>query len=130
MKITGCKVNHFTNPIGYKISNPVFSWKVEEAKGKKQTEAKLCVSLKDDMTDCVVDLGFRTDIDCLGFNVKINPVPYTRYFWKRAISLLSHPIVRSVTNAWVGPGMRRCFLGPHALLKIPTRFIRNIFTTC
>ena len=31
MKITNCKVNHLTNPLGYWMEKPVFSWQVEEA---------------------------------------------------------------------------------------------------
>ena len=35
MRIAFCKVNHLTNPLGFDMKKTVFSWKVEEAKGKK-----------------------------------------------------------------------------------------------
>lgn len=81
MKIIECKVNHVANPVGYEIKSPVFSWKVMEAKGKRQLSAKVRVSLAEDMTDCIVDTGFRTDIDSLGFKAEMELLPRTRYYW-------------------------------------------------
>jgi alpha-L-rhamnosidase len=36
MKIEHIRTNHIENPMGYLIEKPVFSYKVTEAKGKKQ----------------------------------------------------------------------------------------------
>ena len=47
MYIKECKVNHLNNPLGYFMPSSVFSWKVEDAKGKRQKEAKVVVK-KDD----------------------------------------------------------------------------------
>ena len=55
MKITNCKVNHLTNPLGYWMEKPVFSWQVEEAKGKAQTKARLVVCRDG---EAVADTGF------------------------------------------------------------------------
>ena len=55
MKITNCKVNHLTNPLGYWMEKPVFSWQVEEASGKAQTKARLIVCRGG---ETVADTGF------------------------------------------------------------------------
>ena len=41
MKIREMKVNHLTNPMGFELHKPVFSWKVDDAAGKKQQAAKI-----------------------------------------------------------------------------------------
>ena len=41
MVIYDCKVNHLTDPLGYELGTPVFSWKVREATGTRQTAARL-----------------------------------------------------------------------------------------
>ena len=33
MQIYGTKVNHLTNPLGFRMDRTVFSWKVKECKG-------------------------------------------------------------------------------------------------
>ena len=37
MKIYHTQVNHLENPIGFRMERTVFSWKVKESKGKKQS---------------------------------------------------------------------------------------------
>lgn len=44
MKIYDMKVNHLTNPLGFLMTRTVFSWKVAEAIGKNQTEARIQVA--------------------------------------------------------------------------------------
>ena len=34
MKITHCQTNHLTDPLGCAITQPVFTWQVEDAAGK------------------------------------------------------------------------------------------------
>ena len=81
MKITNCKVNHMTNPCGYQMGTPVFSYVVEEAEGKQQTEARIVVSeAKSGVT--VADTGFLEDLDRLGQQVSCSLQPRTRYEWK------------------------------------------------
>ena len=43
MKITHCQTNHLTDPLGYAIAQPVFTWQVEDAAGKDQTAARILV---------------------------------------------------------------------------------------
>ncbi len=77
MKITNCKVNHLTNPLGYWMEKPVFSWQVEEAKGKAQTKARLVVCRDG---EAVADTGF-SQLDNLAAPVDMELAPRTRYTW-------------------------------------------------
>lgn len=77
MRITNCKVNHLTAPLGYWMEKPVFSWQVEEAEGKAQTKARLVVR-RDGET--VADTGFA-QLDSLAEPVEMELAPRTRYTW-------------------------------------------------
>ncbi len=81
MKIIQLKVNHMVNPLGFHMDKPVFSYKVIEAKGKRQTAARLCICLTKDMENPVFDSGLRSDIDNIAYEVPIKLKPCTRYYW-------------------------------------------------
>lgn len=81
MVITRCKVNHLTGPLGYRMSRPVFSYVVEGAAGKRQTEARILVSLHGDMDAPLLDTGFSSEIDSLAYEADIVLKPRTRYYW-------------------------------------------------
>lgn len=81
MKIYGMKVNHMTKPLGFRMQRVVFSWKVCEAKGRKQTEARIVVALDEKMERIVFDSGFSQEIDSLGCKAEFDLEPYTRYYW-------------------------------------------------
>ena len=44
MQIYDMKVNHLSNPLGFRMPRTVFSWKVKEAKGRKQEAARLLIA--------------------------------------------------------------------------------------
>lgn len=81
MQVYDCKVNHLVNPLGYRIEEPVFSWKVKEAVGKRQQAARILVSMKEDLSEPVLDTGWREDLDSLGSRLDLSLAPYTRYYW-------------------------------------------------
>ena len=81
MQIYDCKVNHLVNPLGYRIGQPTFSWKVREAKGKRQREARIVIRRKGEADTPVLDTGWRQDPDSLAFRAALAPEPFTRYFW-------------------------------------------------
>lgn len=81
MKIIQMKVNHMENPMGFHMDKPVFSYKVGEAMGKKQTEARICVSLGADMKNLIYDSGYRSDIDSIAYEVPMELKACTRYYW-------------------------------------------------
>ena len=80
MKITRCQVNHLINPLGYELGKPVFSYVVEEVKGKIQTDARICVSRSAAMESQVFDTGF-INIDSLAYKADMLLLPRTRYYW-------------------------------------------------
>lgn len=81
MKIYDCKVNHLTNPLGYLMNRTVFSWKVKDALGKRQKEARIKVSLDENMNDSIYDTGWLNNLDSLASDIKIELKPKTRYYW-------------------------------------------------
>lgn len=81
MKIIQMKVNHMVKPIGYHMEKAVLSYKVTEATGKKQTKARICISLSDDMESLVFDSGFQIDINSIAYEVPLELSPCTRYYW-------------------------------------------------
>ena len=86
MKITNCKLNHLTNPLGWDVENPTISYVVEGAKGRFQRAARVMVSLSEDFSDCLYDSGPRGDVVSTGFELPLALEPMTRYYWKRPCS--------------------------------------------
>ena len=81
MKIYDMKVNHLTNPLGFRMTRTVFSWKVKEAAGKRQTQARIRIASDQAMTDLLADTGWDAEADSLGYQVKSALDPVTRYYW-------------------------------------------------
>ena len=82
MKITECRVNHLENPLGYEMSGTRFSWKVEDAKGKRQKEARILISLSPDLKEPLADTGWTEEADSLCTKVPVELIPCTRYYWQ------------------------------------------------
>lgn len=81
MKIRSLRTNHLTNPLGYKMDAPTFTW-TAESDGKKQASARIQISGSCDFAEIIYDSGVRTDISSLGFTPEIELAPRTRYFWR------------------------------------------------
>ncbi len=81
MKITHCQTNHITNPLGYALSRPVFSWQVEEAAGKRQTAARIRIRREGEE---VHDTGWA-ELDSLAAPIGLPLSPRTRYTWTVAV---------------------------------------------
>lgn len=82
MEIYACKVNHLKNPLGFAMEDAVFSWKVRNARGKKQKAARIQVALDEAFSQMEADTGFRTELDSLACPVEVELRPFTRYYWK------------------------------------------------
>lgn len=83
MFITNCSVDHKSNPIGYHMTTPVFSWTVEDAGGKIQKEARILVKELNPVTSettPAADTGWA-QLDSLGTKVDMELKPRTRYIW-------------------------------------------------
>lgn len=84
MKITHLKTNHISNPLGFAIHQPSFSWIVEETPDTVQTAAQVLISLDQDFKQVIFDSGkvAGNSIDSLAYRPPITLKPCTRYFWK------------------------------------------------
>ena len=81
MLIYDAKVNHLTNPLGYRMERTVFSWKVKEAAGKHQEAARIVVAADEEMRQILLDTGFDMKADSLGWELPVKLAPRTRYYW-------------------------------------------------
>lgn len=81
MKLYDLKVNHLTNPLGFRMESTTFSWKVKEAQGKKQTAARVQVALDETLTQTLFDSGWDETASSLAYPVTLNLQPRTRYYW-------------------------------------------------
>ncbi len=105
MKIYDCKVNHLTNPMGFRMTRTVFSWKVKEAQGKKQTEARIQAARDRDMKEIIADTGWDADADSLGHKMELELQPRTRCYW--TVSVRSDAGEEAVSEAqWFETGKR------------------------
>lgn len=110
MKITHCKVNHMINPCGYQMGVPVFSYIVEEAEGKRQTEARIVVT-EAKSGNIVADTGFMENLDRLGQQVPCRLKPRMKYEWKvtvhtdageEAVSETQYFETGKMEESWIG----------------------------
>lgn len=85
MKITNCQTNHMTNPLGYQLGEPVFSYQVSESQGKKQKQARIRVALDEDMVNLVHDSGWSTNISSLAYACSLTLKARTRYYWQVSV---------------------------------------------
>ena len=85
MKIYDMKVNHLTNPLGFRLTRTVFSWKVNDAAGKRQTQARIHIAADSAMTDVLADTGWDAEADSLGYPVEFSLRPVTRYYCRYSI---------------------------------------------
>jgi alpha-L-rhamnosidase len=84
VKITHLNTNRMTNPLGFPLENPTFSWIVEETCDTVQAAAQVVVSRDADFAQIVFDSG-KVDgsgIDSLAYRPPLRLKPRTRYFWK------------------------------------------------
>ena len=82
MIIRSLRTNHLENPMGFMMDKPYFTWTAESATGKKQSAARIEVSLTDSFETLAFDSGLREDISSLGFEPELALQPRTRYYWR------------------------------------------------
>ncbi len=81
MDIISCKVNHLQNPLGYTMEHVTFSYVVKNAKGKRQTAARIRVYAEEECRTVIYDTGLSSQINSCAHTVKLELEPRTRYFW-------------------------------------------------
>ncbi len=78
MKIERLRTNHMTNPLGYALGNPTFTWEVTEATGTTAIASRIVVTCAG---ETVADTGWR-DLDSACAHVDgLSLEPRTRYEW-------------------------------------------------
>lgn len=105
MKLTQCKINHLTNPLGYQMDHTVFSWCVEEALGACQKSARICVSLYEDLSEPLLDTGWRNDLDSVATELALPLSPRTRFYWTVQVRSDRDEMAASEVN-WFETGKR------------------------
>lgn len=75
MKLTNLRVCNLTEPVGYAMEEPVFSWTVEDAIGE-QAWAKIVVRVNE---ETVFESGEEKNADSLGWKLELPLSPRTRY---------------------------------------------------
>ena len=81
MNITRMKTNHLTNPLGYWIERPTFTW-VAESSGTAPVSARVEIAADPAFTALLFDSGERADISGLGYTPAFELEPETRYYWR------------------------------------------------
>ncbi|MBE5807496.1 MAG: alfa-L-rhamnosidase RamA [Clostridiales bacterium] len=81
MLIRAMRTNHLTDPMGYMMTKPVFSWIAESGTGLRQASARIVIARDQAFSDIVYDTGDRADISSLAFEADFSPAPMTRYWW-------------------------------------------------
>lgn len=81
MRLFNLKTNHLTNPMGYRIGRPTFTW-LAESEGEKLSWARIELASDPDFARIVYDSGKREDLSCTGFDADFEAAPRTRYFWR------------------------------------------------
>lgn len=103
MNIYDLKTNHIKNPLGYHMDRVSFSWKVENAVGKKQKAARILVCSDEKMEDILFDSGYDAQADSRAYPVELALSPRTRYYWKVTVWTDAEEEEKSET-AWFETG--------------------------
>ncbi|QOV18450.1 family 78 glycoside hydrolase catalytic domain [Blautia liquoris] len=82
MKVTNLRVNHLTNPMGYQMDQPLFTWVTSNAKGSFQKSAQIQIALDNSFENIVFDSSNSEEISSLGYKADIRLKPHTRYYWR------------------------------------------------
>ncbi len=85
MKIQNMQVNHLMNPLGFRMTRVLFTWKVTGARGKQQSWARVQIAYDQEMKHLLFDSGEDKQADSLGYEVKMTLAPYTRYYWRVSV---------------------------------------------
>jgi alpha-L-rhamnosidase len=82
MKIINLKTNHITNPLGFDLGKPSFSFITCETTATEQVAAQIQVALDEEFSEIIFDSGKSEEIDSLAFELPIELNVRTRYYWR------------------------------------------------
>lgn len=81
MKITRMKTNHLSNPLGYRMERPTFSW-VAESDACRQKWARVEIAADPSFQQILHDSGECASIRGRGYTPDFDLKPSTRYYWR------------------------------------------------
>ena len=81
MKITACKTNHMTNPLGFAMDNAVVSWIAESEISKKQDRARILVASDPEMKNIIYTSDDLSNPDSIGTKLPVELKPRSSYYW-------------------------------------------------
>ena len=81
MKITACKTNHMTNPLGFAMDTAVVSWIAESEISKKQERAQILVASDSEMKNIIYTSDDLANPDSTGTKLPIELQPRMSYYW-------------------------------------------------
>lgn len=79
MKIYGMRTNHLEDPTSFDLNSPVISYKVQDARGRRQSAA--CVTVYDEEDHVLYTSGMQENIDPLGCPLPLKLQPRSLYTW-------------------------------------------------
>lgn len=82
MKIINLKTNRISNPLGFDLGKPRFSYVVTDTRASKQVAAQIQVANDKEFTQIIFDSGKSEEIDSLAYELPIELKPRTRYYWR------------------------------------------------
>lgn len=85
MKLYDLKTNYQKNPLGIELSGITFSWKVSDAKGKFQKNARLVAAEDENFQRIVFDSGEGPWNSC-AYTPELDLKPGKRYYWKVSVT--------------------------------------------
>ena len=80
MELYAVKINGIHNPVGYLLDTVLCSWKVRNARGAKQSHAKIEVSLSETFENILYVL--EGNLSPLGTKLDMQLLPRTRYYFR------------------------------------------------
>lgn len=110
MKITNVRINGIKNPTGFAYDYLLCSWNVEEAHGKKQTNAVIEVSKSEDFAEILYKKE-AADLKQRGEKLDIQLKPRTTYYYRVTVTTDAGECVTSenaifetgkMNEAWIG----------------------------
>ncbi|NTV91333.1 MAG: family 78 glycoside hydrolase catalytic domain, partial [Clostridiales bacterium] len=82
MEINRMKCSHLTNPLGFTLHKPSFSWVVDAPEASTVTAGQVQIAYDDCFEDIVYDSGKIAGIDSIAYTPGLRLKPRTRYFWR------------------------------------------------
>lgn len=82
MKITGLKINHLENPIGYDMEFQTFSWKWSGQEENVSPFFRVIAAKEPKFREILYDSGYDQKITGIAWECRMRLEPRTRYYWK------------------------------------------------